>query len=165
MYIDPITRQIFIYGTPKSCDNNPQKVIALDLDGSEHYVLTYKHVLLFTLLLFEPEQVQSAVSPNTFTAQEARDFSNAELTLFWNPVLFTEQTDTTLKPFGNASFCDFLVTSGKDSIAFYSTPIRYRFNLYNVFRIDLHDHFLNIAPLFAPDWFADAFIASFGFSC
>ena len=34
---------------------------------------------------------------------------------------------------------------------------------YGVLRFGLHDQIINLAPLFAPDWFADAFIALFGF--
>ena len=43
-YLDYLTRQIFIYATPISCDNNPQKTITIDTDIDEHYVLTPKHV-------------------------------------------------------------------------------------------------------------------------
>ena len=86
MYNDPITRQTFIYATSASCDNNPQKVIALGLDTDEHYALTPKCVERATPSFFEPKQVQSAISPNTFTAQEAKIYSNAELTTFWNRV-------------------------------------------------------------------------------
>ena len=71
MYFDPITRQIFGFTTPISGVNTPQKVIALDLDNDERYVLTPKPLLRVAPTLFEPKQVQSAETPNTFTAQEA----------------------------------------------------------------------------------------------
>ena len=42
VFIDPIARQAFDDATWFSCDNNPQALIALDLDFFEHYVLTLK---------------------------------------------------------------------------------------------------------------------------
>ena len=63
MYIGQKGRQVFNYATTKSCDNNPQNVIALDLDSDEHNVLTRKPVLLASRPLFESEQVQCAKSP------------------------------------------------------------------------------------------------------
>ena len=94
MLIGPIARQTFNYATPVSCDTNPQNVIAIDLDTDEDYVLTPKPVLRATPMLFEPKQTQSANSPNTFTAQEAVFYSNADFTNFWNRVLFTKHSDT-----------------------------------------------------------------------
>ena len=88
MYIDPIKRQIFDCATPIPCDNNPQNVITLDLDFNEQYVLTPELVLRANTVLFEPKQVQSAISPSTFTPQEAEIYSYAELTNFRNRVFF-----------------------------------------------------------------------------
>ena len=62
MCIAPITKKIFNYGTPLTCDNIPQNVVALDLDFDEQYVLTPKLVLRDTPLLFEPKQTPSAKS-------------------------------------------------------------------------------------------------------
>ena len=45
-----------------SCNNNPQNVIALDLDTDEHYVLTPKPVTWATTRFFETKEVQSAIS-------------------------------------------------------------------------------------------------------
>ena len=53
----------------------------------------------------------------------------------------------------------------KDPTDFYSTPNRKWRIPYSVWRVGLYDHLLNIAPLFAPDWFVDAFIAMFGSLC
>ena len=163
MFIDPITRQTFNYATPISCDNNPQNVIALDPDLDEHYVLTPKPVLRANPKLFKPNQIQTAISPNTFTAQDAGIYSNAELTNFWNRVLFTKHSDTTLKLLGKAISYDFLASSAMHPENYRSS--RKGDNPYGVLRIGLHDQILNLAPLFAPDWFADAFIALFGFPC
>ena len=86
MYIDPITRQTLIYAAPISCDDNPQNVIDLDPDNNNQYLLTPRPVLWATLKLFEPKWVQSAINPNTFSAQEAGISSNPDLTKFWSTV-------------------------------------------------------------------------------
>ena len=38
-------------------------------------------------------------------------------------------------------------------------------NPYRSLRIGLHDSMLNLTPFFSPDWFTDAFIKLFGYSC
>ena len=38
-------------------------------------------------------------------------------------------------------------------------------NPYNHLRIGLHDHLLNLIPLFNPNWFSQAFINLFGYPC
>ena len=164
-YIDPITRQNFKYLTPVTCDNNHQNVIALDLDTDEYYVLTSKPVLRSTPMLLEPKQIQSAISPITFTAQEAGMYSNDKLTNFWNRVSFTKQSDTTPKFLGKAISSDFLVTFEQHQTAFCSPLSRNRFYHYNVLSVALPDHLSNIAPLFASDWSTDALIALIGFPC
>ena len=45
--------------------------------------------------LFEPTQMHTAISPNTFTAQDAGIFSQKEFKNFWNRVLFTKPSDNT----------------------------------------------------------------------
>ena len=40
-----------------------------------------------------------------------------------------------------------------------------RSNPYNHLRIGLHDHLLNLLPLFNPNWFSQAFIDLFGYPC
>ena len=122
------------YGTPISSKNIPQNVIALDLDDDEHYVLTPKPVLRATPTLFELKQFQPSISPNIFTAQEAGDFSNVEITKFGNRVTFTKCSDNLLKFSGEAILCDFVAIPEKHPIGFYSTPNRNLFILYNVLR-------------------------------
>ena len=114
-------------------------------------------------MLCEPKQVQTAVSPNFLTAQEARIFSNAELSNIWNRVLFTEHSDSKLKFLGKATSYDFLAVFEQQPTDFNSPPCRNRSNLYNVLGIGRHDHFSNIVSLFAPDQFGDALMALFGF--
>ena len=97
MYIDPITRQTFIYATLISCDNNPQIVIALDPDTDKHYVLTRQPVLRATPMLFEPKQAQYAITSNTFSAQEPGIYTNAELKKLLESCFILKNSDTTLK--------------------------------------------------------------------
>ena len=113
-YIDSKTGQIFNYATPMSCDNNPQNVIALDPDTDKQYVLTPKPVLRAEGMFFETKQSQCAISPNTFTAQKAGIYSNAEITNSWNSVFFTKNSDNTLRLLGKAILYHFLAISGKD---------------------------------------------------
>ena len=40
--------------------------------------------------LFKPKQIQTAISPNTFIAQDDGIYANAELNNFWNRLLFTK---------------------------------------------------------------------------
>ena len=107
MYINPLTRRTFNYNTDTSCDNNPQNVFVLHLDKDEHYLLTRKPALRATPMPFKPKQLQSAISSITFTAPEAGSYSNAEITNFWNSVLFTKHSDITLKLLGKAFSIDF----------------------------------------------------------
>ena len=39
------------------------------------------------------------------------------------------------------------------------------YNPYDHLRIGVHDHLLNLLPLFNPDWFSQAFINFFGYTC
>ena len=94
IYLDPIRAQTFNYASPISCDNNPQKVIALDLDTVENCVLTFKLVLYVLQCSLKKKQVQSAKNPNSFTAQETGSCSNNELTTFWNRILIMKHSDT-----------------------------------------------------------------------
>ena len=92
---------VFVYEIPTArkeiAKHNPQNVVTLGPDNGEHYVLPPKPVLRATPKLLEPKQSQSAVSPKTFTAQEAKNYSIAELTKIWNRVFLMEQSDTNLK--------------------------------------------------------------------
>ena len=102
---------------------------------------------------------------NSFTSQEQGIFSNAELKIFWNPDLFTKKSDITLKLFGKTILFDFQATSEKHPTDFHSNYNRNRFKHYKVKSVGLLSHILHIAPQFAADWFAEEFIALFGFPC
>ena len=108
-YSISIPSQTFNYATSISRDKKTQNHIALDLDK----VLTLKFVRRAAPMLFESEQVQPAISPVTFTAQEAGIYFNAELTTFWNRVLSLKHCDATLKLLGDAMTYDFLANYGK----------------------------------------------------
>ena len=79
-------------------------------------------------------------------------------------MLFTKLSETTLKILGKAISYDFLATSEKLPTHSFSFHNRSWFSAYVVLSVGLPDHFLKVAPLFAPDWFADTFIVLF-FSC
>ena len=100
--------------------------------------------------MFKPTQIKTTIGPNTFTAQDAGIYSNAELDQFWNRVLFAKHSDTTLQLLGCALTYDFIrSTSSKE----YNGKSSY--NQYNKLRIGLHDKLLSLTPLFTPEWFSD----------
>ena len=80
----------------------------IDLLG--RIIIHPKTVLRANPKLFKPKQIQIAISPNTFTAQDAGIYSNAKLNNFWNRVLFTKHSDTTLKLLRKAISYDFLAS-------------------------------------------------------
>ena len=107
-YIDAISRQTFKYATPIYSDINPQIIVSLNPDNDKHYVITSKPVKQATPTLFESKEVQSAVSSNTFTAQEAGSY---KLNNFWNRVSFKKHSDTTLQPLRKVISVGFLASS------------------------------------------------------
>ena len=52
--------------------------------------------------MFTPSQSKTTIRPNTFTAQDAGIYSNAELDQFWNRILFSKHSDSTLQLLGKA---------------------------------------------------------------
>ena len=162
MYVDPITRQTYDYATPITCDNNPRNKIELDPDSNEQdfYILgpeptKRKHPLMFT-----PSQFETTIRPNTFIAQDAGIYSNAELDQFWNRILFCKHSDSTLQLLGKALSYSFISSNTPDYDA--NSPDD---NPYKTLRIGLHDKLINLTPLFTPTWLFDAFIALFGYPC
>ena len=160
MYVDPITRQTFTYATPIECGNNPQNKIERDEDSDDEdfYVLTPEPPKREAPQMFKPTQIKTTITPNTFTAQDAGMYSNAELDQFWNRVIFAKQSDTTLQILGKSLSYDFITVHNERHS--HSRP-----NPYNNLRIGKHDHLLNLLPLFNPDWFSQAFINFFGYPC
>ena len=108
--------------------------------------------------MFKPTQIETTITPNTFTALDAGIYSNAELDQFWNRVLFAKHSNTTLQLLGKSLSYDFITVHNEQHSNTGSNP-------YNHLRIGLHDHLLNVLPLFNPDWFSQAFIKYFGYPC
>ena len=146
MYVDPITRQTFNYATPIECGNNPQNIIELDPDADDEdfYVLTPDPLKREPPQMFKPTQIKTTITPKTFTAQDAGIYSNAELDQFWNRVLFAKHSDTTLRLLGKSFSYDFITMHNEHHSHTGSNPS-------NHLRIGLHDHLLNLLPLFNPN--------------
>ena len=58
--------------------------------------------------MFKTTQIKTTITPNTFTAQDAGFYSNADLDQFWNRVLFAKHSDTILQLLGKSLSYDFL---------------------------------------------------------
>ena len=162
LYVNPITRQTYDYGTAITCDNNPRNIIELypDSDDQDFYILGTVPIKRKPPLMFTPSQIKTTIRHNTFTAQDADIYSNAELDQFWNRILFPKHSDSILQLLGNALSYSFISsnTPDYDAISPHDNP-------YNTIRIGLHDKLINLTPLFTPTWFSVAFIALFGYPC
>ena len=90
MYVDPITRQTYDDATPIPCDKIPRNIIELDpdTDDQDFYILRPEPMKRKPPLMFTPNQIKTTVRTNTFTAQDAGFYSNADLDQFWNRILF-----------------------------------------------------------------------------
>ena len=111
--------------------------------------------------MFTPSQIKTTKRPNTFTAQDAGIYSNAELDQFWNRILFSKLSDSTLQLLGKALSYSFISSNTPNYDA--NSPHE---NPYNTLRIGLHDcKLVYLTPLFTPTWFSDAFTALFGYPC
>ena len=102
MYVDPITRQTYDYATPITCDTNPRINFELDPDSDDQkfYILGPEPIKCKPPLKITPSQIKTTIRPNTFTAQDAGIYSNAELDQFWNRILFFEPSGSTLQLLG-----------------------------------------------------------------
>ena len=99
MYVDQFTRQAYDYATPIACDNNPRNIFELDSDSDDQnfYILGLEPIKRKPPLMFIPSQIKTTIRPNTFTAQDAGIYSIAELNQFWNRILFSKHSDSTLQ--------------------------------------------------------------------
>ena len=158
VYVDPITRQTYDFATPITCDNDPRNIIELDPDSDDQdfYILGPEPIKRKPPLLFTPSQIKTKIRPNTFTAQDAGIYSNAELDQFWNRILFSKHSDSTLQLLGKALSYSFI---SSNTPKYDTDSPQDSGNPYNTFRIGLHDKLLNLTPLFTPTSFSDAFIA------
>ena len=164
MYVDPITRQTYNYATPKTCDNNPRNFIELDPDSDDQYfyILGPEPFKRKPPLTFTPSQNNTTIRSNTFTAQDAGKYSNAELDQFWNRILFYFLNILILQFSYSVKL---LVILSFHLILLITMQIPPHDNPYNTLRIRLHDKLINLTNFFTPTWFSDAFIALFGYPC
>ena len=104
MYVDPITRQTYDYAIPITCDINPRNIIELDPDSDDQdfYILGPEPIKRKPPLMFTNSEIKATIRPNTFTAQDAGILSNAELDQFWNRILFSKHSNSTLQLLGKA---------------------------------------------------------------
>ena len=126
---------------PSHCDNNPRNIIELDPDSDDQdfYILGPEPNKRKPPLMFTPSQIKTTIRPNTFTAQDAGIYSNAELGQFWNRILFSKHSDSTIQLLGKALSYSFISsnTPNCDENEPHDNP-------YNTLRIGLHDKLLNL---------------------
>ena len=132
-----------------------------DSDDQDFYFLGQEQpVKRKPRLMFTPSQIKTTKRLNTFTAQDSDIYSNAELNQFWNKILFSKHSESTLQPLGKALSYSFISsnTPNYDKISPHENP-------FNTIRIGSHDKPKNLTPFFLLTWFSDAFIALFGYPC
>ena len=98
---------------------------------------------------------------NIHTAQDACIYSEEELDQFWNRILSSKHSDTTLQLLERALSYSFIFTNSPN----YSDSHISQTNPYSTLRNGLHDKLLNLTPRFTPTCFFDAFITLFGYPC
>ena len=162
-YVDPITRQTYDYSTPITCDNNHRKAIELDPDSDDQnfYFFRPEPIKRKPPIMFTASQIKTTIQPDTFTAQDAGIYSTAELDHFWNRILFSKHSDTTLQKLGKPLSYLFISINTPD----YSDSHISQTNPYSTLRIGLHDKLLNLTPLSTPTRSSDALITLFGYPC
>ena len=116
MYVDPTTRQTYDYATPIACDHNPNNIIEIDPDSDDQdfYVLGPEPNKRKPPLMFTPSQIKTTIRPNTFTAHDAGIYTYAELNHFWNRIVFSKHSDTTLQLLGKALSSSFISSNTPD---------------------------------------------------
>ena len=94
--------------------------------------------------MFTPSQIKTTIRPNTFTAQDAGIYSNAELDQIWNRIFFSKHPDSTLQLLGKALSYSFISSNTPNYDA--NSP-QDSGNYYNTLCIGLQDKLLNLIPL------------------
>ena len=96
--------------------------------------------------MFTPSQIKTTIRPNTLTAQDAGIYSDAELHQFWNRILFSKHSDSTLQLLGKALSYSFISSNTPN----YDTDSpQDSGNPYNTLRIGLLNDKL-LTPQFPP---------------
>ena len=85
-----------------------------DPDDQDFYILSPESIKRKPPLMFTPSQIKTTIRPNTFTAQDAGIYSNAELNQFWNRISFSKNSDTTLQLLGKALSYSFISSNTPD---------------------------------------------------
>ena len=98
MYVEFFTRHTYDNATPITRHKNPRNFIELDpdSDGQDFNILEPEPIKRKPPFMFTPSESETTMRPNTFTAQDAGFYSNAELDQFWNRILFSKHSNTTL---------------------------------------------------------------------
>ena len=73
-YVDPLSRQTYLFASQIACDGNPANTIAVDPDGIETY-LTATPVKQNPPTHFNAWKFRSTIQPNTFSAHTAGLYS------------------------------------------------------------------------------------------
>ena len=89
--------------------------------------------------MFTSSQIKTTKQPNTFTVQEAGIYSNAEPNQFWNKILFSKHSATTLQSLAKDSIYSVISTNTLE----YSDSHLFQTKPYNTLRFELFDKFLN----------------------
>ena len=110
----------------------PRNNIELDPDSDDQdfYILGPEPIKRKPPLMFTPSQIKTTIRPYTFTAQDACIYSNAELDIFWNRILFSKHNDSTLQLLGKALSYSLISSNTPDDDA--NSP---HDNPYNTLRI------------------------------
>ena len=163
MYVNLITRQSFDFSTPIPCEAIPRNIIVVDpgANNEDFSILRPEPMKRKPPLIITPTHLKSKRRPNNFTALDAGIYSNAQLDQFRYRILYRNHSDTTLPLLGKALGYSFMSAITVD---YYDSHISQP-NPYITLLIGLHDKLLNLTPIFTPTWFADAFIALFGYPC
>ena len=86
----------------------------MDTDDQEFYIFCSEPIKRRLPLMFTHNQIKTTKRPNTFTAQEAGIYSNAELDQFWNRILVSKHFDTTFHLLGKALSYSFISSNTPD---------------------------------------------------
>ena len=141
MYVQPITRQTYDFATPIPCDNNPRNNIEVNLDTDDQvfYIVRQEPPKMNPPIMFTPNQIKTTKRRNTFTAQDAGIYSNAELDQFWNIILFSNHSDTTIQLPRKALRYSFISYNTRD----YSDAHISQTNANNTLCFGIHDKLIN----------------------
>ena len=109
--------------------------------------------------LFKPTQIRTTIAPNTFTAQDAGIILKSKKKTNSGTEYYSRNTQIQLSKYLEKTLSYGFITVHNEQHSHTGS------NPYNHLRIGLHDHLLNLSPLFNRDWFIQTFINFFGNPC